>query len=358
MFNHVLSSIGLPPRPLSDVDLTSAELANLDPMPEAGLFQHFPSCEDIGFVKDPNVASKKIYIGGESQALAHFEKRFSVELKAFLENSFLPNRRNPDLLCPPKSLSPDLRFGTLSVRKFYWGVMDAYKESQEGTNKPFNPQIVIQLLWREFFYTMSVNNPYYDEMERNEICINIPWYPLDGNDHFQAYCQGRTGYPLIDGAVRQLVTEGWIHHIMRNALACFLTRGDLWINWEDGARFFLETLIDGDWAVNAGNWMWISSSAFEDVLNCSHCIDPGTFGRRADPWGDYVRKYVPELKDYPVEYIYEPWTAPLDVQEKAGCVIGKDYPHRIVIHEEVCVKNANMMNEVKNKLIKELHQVC
>ena len=68
----------------------------------------------------------------------------------------------------------------------------------------------------------------------------------------------------------------------------------------------------------------ISSSAFEDVLSCTTCIDPGTFGRRADPWGDYVRAYIPELKDYPVEYIYEPWTAPKDVQEKSGCIIGRE----------------------------------
>ena len=138
-----------------------------------------------------------------------------------MENSFLPNRRNPELLCPPKSLSPDLKFGSLSIRKFYWGeekqkhslqtsqsflhvalfnisgVMDAFKKSQEGTSKPHNPQIVIQLLWREFFYTMSVNNPYYGEMERNEICINIPWYSKDENDHFDKFCQGKTGYPLI-----------------------------------------------------------------------------------------------------------------------------------------------------------------
>ena len=77
------------------------------------------------------------------------------------------------------------------------GVMDAFKKSQEGTSKPHNPQIVIQLLWREFFYTMSVNNPYYGEMERNEICINIPWYSKDENDHFDKFCQGKTGYPLI-----------------------------------------------------------------------------------------------------------------------------------------------------------------
>ena len=98
--------------------------------------------------------TKKVYIGGETHALEHLQKRLNVELTAFVSNSFLPNRRNPELLRPPKSLSPDLRFGSLSIRKFYWGLMDAFKKSQAGTKKPFNPQIVVQLLWREFFYTM------------------------------------------------------------------------------------------------------------------------------------------------------------------------------------------------------------
>ena len=355
MFNHVVSSIGLPPRPSPDVDLSSIDCANLDPFPEAGLFEHFPSCEDVGVTKTH--VTNKMYIGGESHALEHLQKRLNVEFNAFVSNSFLPNRRNPELLRPPKSLSPDLRFGSLSIRKFYWGVMDSYKKSQAGTNKPFNPQITVQLLWREFFYTMSVNNQYFGQMEENDICINIPWYPVAENNHFSAFCKAQTGYPLIDAGVRQMLKEGWIHHIIRNALACFLTRGDLWISWENGLRFFLENLLDADWSVCAGNWMWVSSSAFEDVLNCTTCIDPGTFGRRADPWGDYVRAYIPELKNYPVEYIYEPWTAPLDVQEKAGCVVGKDYPERIVIHEEASLKNAKKMSIIKEQLLKELHQV-
>ena len=99
--------------------------------------------------------------------------------------------------------------------------------------------------------------------------------------------------------------------------------------------------------------MWISSSAFEERLNCSNCIDPATFGRTADPWGDYVRRYVPELAQYPVEYIYEPWLAPLEVQKKAGCLVGKDYPARIVIHEEVSRKNTLKMREIKKKLLEK-----
>ena len=94
---------------------------------------------------------------------------------------------------------------------------------------------------------MSVNNEFYGEMERNEICINIPWYPSNQNDHLEKFLSGRTGYPLIDAGVRQLLQEGWIHHIIRNAVASFLTRGDLWISWEEGLTFFLENLLDADW---------------------------------------------------------------------------------------------------------------
>ena len=145
-----------------------------------------------------------------------------------------------------------------------------------------------QLIWREFFYTMSVNNEFYAEMERNEICINIPWYnifhlqrrlfitkkalinilrySIDGNPEWQAFQDAKTGYPFIDAGIRQMRVEGWIHHVVRNAIASFLTRGDLWISWEEGLHLFFKYLLDADWSVCAGNWMWISSSAFEQVI--------------------------------------------------------------------------------------------
>jgi cryptochrome len=83
--------------------------------------------------------------------------------------------------------------------------------------------------------------------------------------------------------------EGWIHHVARNAVASFLTRGVLWQSWIPGMVHFLEMLLDADWSVNAGNWMWVSSSAFEQLLDCSQCVCPINFGRRLDPWGEYVR---------------------------------------------------------------------
>ncbi|KAK7891999.1 hypothetical protein WMY93_023962 [Mugilogobius chulae] len=116
----------------------------------------------------------------------------------------------------------------------------------------------------------------------------------------------------------QLRQEGWIHHLARHAVACFLTRGDLWISWESGMKVFEELLLDADWSVNAGSWMWLSCSAFFQQF--FHCYCPVGFGRRTDPTGDYIRRYIPILKDYPNRYIYEPWNAPESVQKAANCL--------------------------------------
>lgn len=127
----------------------------------------------------------------------------------------------------------------------------------------------------------------------------------------------------------QLRDEGWIHHLARNAVACFLTRGDLWISWEEGMKVFEELLLDADWSVNAGMWLWMSCSSFFQQF--FHCYCPVRFGRKADPNGNYIRMYVPALKYFPTKYIHEPWNAPEAVQKAAKCIIGKDYPVNIYI---------------------------
>ena len=201
----------------------------------------------------------------------------------------------------PKSLSPDLKFGCISVRRFYWSVMDAWHDVNERDHRG-NHIIVSQLIWREFFYAMSTNNLYYGEMKRNPICINVPWY--DNQDHLNAYLTGCTGFPFIDAGIRQIKKEGWTHHIVRNALSMFLTRGDLWLSWEHGLKFFLNYMIDADLAVCAGNWMWVSSSAFEKSLNNDFRLDPSKYGRRVDPHGDYIKKYIPELSRWTIHTSY------------------------------------------------------
>lgn len=196
-------------------------------------------------------------------------------------------------------------------------------------------------MWREFYYTASLATPHFDRMEGNSICMQIDWQTNAA--HLKAWTFGRTGYPFIDAIMRQLRQEGWIHHLARHAVACFLTRGDLYISWEEGQRVFEEWLLDADWALNAGNWMWLSASAFFHQF--FRVYSPVAFGKKTDPAGEYIRKYVPELKSYPAKWIYEPWLASLSQQQEMGCVIGADYPTRIVVHEDVQKVNMARMKE-------------
>lgn len=196
-----------------------------------------------------------------------------------------------------------------------------------------------QILWRDFFYTVSAYTPNFTTMKGNPICLQICW---DNNDEYlERWTEGKTGFPWIDAIMRQLQKEGWIHHLARHAVACFLTRGDLWLNWEAGQKVFEKHLLDADYSMNAGNWMWLSASAFYHHYN--KMFHPVQFGKRLDPSGDFIRRYVKELEKFPTKYIYDPWKAPIEVQNKACCIIGKDYPKPIINHYEATVKNLARM---------------
>ncbi|XP_061647129.1 cryptochrome-1-like isoform X2 [Phyllopteryx taeniolatus] len=203
-----------------------------------------------------------------------------------------------------------------------------------------------QLLWREFFYTAATNNPRFDKMEGNPICVRIPW---DKNPEALAkWAEAKTGFPWIDAIMTQLRQEGWIHHLARHAVACFLTRGDLWISWEEGMKVFEELLLDADWSVNAGSWMWLSCSSFFQQF--FHCYCPVGFGRRTDPNGDFIRRYLPVLRAFPAKFIYDPWNAPESVQAAAKCIIGIHYPKPMVHHAEASRLNIERMKQIYQQL--------
>ncbi|XP_068125754.1 uncharacterized protein [Hyperolius riggenbachi] len=129
----------------------------------------------------------------------------------------------------------------------------------------------------------------------------IVWWAVEKGN--VSYPWAQTGFPWIDAIMTQLREEGWIHHLARHAVACFLTRGDLWISWEEGMKVHIpELLLDADYSMNAGNWMWLSASALFHHYTRIFC--PVRFGRRTDSEGNYIRKYLPVLKDFPAKYIY------------------------------------------------------
>lgn len=182
----------------------------------------------------------------------------------------------------------------------------------------------------------------FQQAYNNPICRFVPWhlpsridmktklvtenpdqrYEIDDpekNREFHRWAYGFTGFPWIDAIMRQLRLEGWIHHLARHAVSCFLTRGGCYISWERGSEVFEELLIDHEHACNDGNWMWLACTAF--YTRFMRCYSPTAFGKNWDEKGDFIRHYVPELKDMPAKYIYEPWKAPNDVQKQANVKI-------------------------------------
>ncbi|GFG34256.1 hypothetical protein Cfor_08204 [Coptotermes formosanus] len=300
-----------------------------------------PTLEELGFETDGLLPP--VWKGGESEALARLERH--LERKAWVASFGRPKMTPQSLLASQTGLSPYLRFGCLSTRLFYYQLTDLYKKIKKAC-----PPLSLhgQLLWREFFYCAATKNPNFDKMSGNPICVQIPW---DRNAEALAkWANGQTGFPWIDAIMTQLRQEGWIHHIARHAVACFLTRGDLWLSWEEGMKVFEELLLDADWSVNAGMWMWLSCSSFFQQF--FHCYCPVRFGRKADPNGDYIRKYLPVLKNFPTRYIHEPWNAPEAVQKAAKCIIGKEYSLPMVNHAVASRINIERMKQVYQQLSK------
>uniref|UniRef100_A0A8B9HQE9 Cryptochrome-1 n=1 Tax=Astyanax mexicanus TaxID=7994 RepID=A0A8B9HQE9_ASTMX len=291
---------------------------------------------------DTEGLSSAVWPGGETEALTRLERH--LERKAWVANFERPRMNANSLLASPTGLSPYLRFGCLSCQLFYFKLTDLYRKVKKNSSPPLS--LYGQLLWREFFYTAATNNPRFDKMEGNPICVQMPW---DRNPEALAkWAEGRTGFPWIDAIMTQLRQEGWIHHLARHAVACFLTRGDLWISWEEGMKVFEELLLDADWSVNAGSWMWLSCSSFFQQF--FHCYCPVGFGRRTDPNGDYIRRYLPILRGFPAKYIYDPWNAPESVKKAAKCVIGVHYPKPMVHHAEASRLNIERMKQIYQQL--------
>ncbi|XP_045118530.1 cryptochrome-2-like [Portunus trituberculatus] len=327
----VVSKLGHPPKPVDTLN-DLPESCHVRGEAATDVSYDVPSLKELGV--EESQLEPCLYPGGETEALARL--KIYMERKSWV-CKFEKPKTSPTSLQPSTTvLSPYLKFGCLSPRVMYHQLIQIYKGSAHS--KP-PVSLLGQLLWREFFYTVGAVTPNFDRMEGNTVCRQIPWVRDD--KLMDAWTNARTGYPFIDAIMTQLRKEGWIHHLSRHAVACFLTRGDLWQPWEDGMKVFEELLLDADWFLNAGNWMWLSASAFFNSY--FRVYSPIAFGKNTDKHGDYIRKYLPQLAKYPENYIYEPWKAPLATQRAAGCIIGQDYPRPIVDHSIVMKRNLDRM---------------
>ncbi|KAK9677185.1 hypothetical protein RND81_11G126300 [Saponaria officinalis] len=305
----------------------SPGILSIPPVGNVGSMQisDVPTIEELGY-DDIGQHEFSPFKGGETEALKRLKQ--SLDNKEWVVKFEKPKGDPSSFLKPATTvLSPYLKFGCLSSRYFYQQLQGIYDNAKSHTSPPVS--LLGQLLWRDFFYTAALGTPNFDQMKDNKICKQIPWN--DDSHLLVAWRDGRTGFPWIDAIMIQLQKWGWMHHLARHCVACFLTRGDLFIHWEKGRDVFERLLIDSDWAINNANWLWLSCSSF--FYEYHRIYSPITFGKKYDPNGDFIRHFLPVLKDMPKQYIYEPWTAPMTVQKKANCIIGKDYPSPVVSHD-------------------------
>jgi len=225
-------------------------------------------------------------------------------------------------------LSPYLRWGCLSPLE---------AEEKLGGKGGEGPRVFrSELAWRDFYAAVLDNFPAVTRQEFQERYRGtLNWQEDD--ELLQAWQQGKTGYPLVDAGMRQLLGDGWMHNRVRMVVASFLTK-DLHLDWRAGERWFMECLLDGDVASNNGGWQWVTSVGTDPKPYFQRMFNPMTqqerFDPRFDPAGEYVKRWIPELGDVPDRHLVRPWKMTPDEQEEFSCRIGRDYPEPVVDHAE------------------------
>lgn len=225
-------------------------------------------------------------------------------------------------------MSRYLRTGAVSIRTLYHRIQDEvnFKKDTSGVET-----YISELAWRDFYNMIYYFHPESDDKELVEKYRGIPWN--NDEDLLEKWKKGQTGFPLIDAAMRQLNETGWMHNRLRMAVASFLTK-DLLMDWREGERYFSERLVDYDPASNIGGWQWAASTG-TDPVPYFRVFNPVRQSERFDPHGRFIKEWVPELEDVSKKYIHEPSKMTENEQEKAGCLIGEDYPEPVVDHKKM-----------------------
>ncbi len=244
-------------------------------------------------------------------------------------------------------LSPYLRLGALGIRTALRAALDleAAPEALTPRARDSVERWIGELAWRDFYVQVLYHFPHvlrgafkreYDALEwENDPALLAAWQ------------EGRTGYPIVDAAMRQLRQEGWMHNRARMIVASFLTK-DLLVDWRYGERHFMRLLLDGDPAANNGGWQW-AAGAGTDAQPYFRIFNPVSQGQKFDPDGAYVRRYVPELAAVPSKYIHTPHLLPLAEQIRAGVRLGRDYPMPVVDHQTRRAMALDVYGKVKGK---------
>ena len=295
------------------VERHAASLAAVPPGAGPGV----PTLTALGFVAT-NLDQLKVH--GSSASAEALLDDFLGRIDAY------DTARDYPAIKGPSYLSVHLRFGTISIRRLAREAVA--RRSSSGAETWLS-----ELIWRDFYHQLLHHQPHVVAASCKPEYDRIRFeHGRHADQAFAAWCEGRTGYPLVDAAMAQINRTGWMHNRLRMVTASFLVK-DLGIDWRRGEAWFAEHLIDYDLAANNGGWQWAASTG-SDAQPWFRIFNPLTQSRTFDPQGRFIRRYLPQLGALGDDLIHAPWQAgPIDL-EAAGIVLGRDYPLPIVDHAE------------------------
>lgn len=270
-------------------------------------------------------AGPHMFAPGEKSARAQLARFINAQEKGIAHYAELRNRLDQD---STSGISPYLRFGLLSIRQCVQAALRVMENAPDKDSRDSAEIWLNELIWREFYFSIMYHFPKVMEHSFREDLRAISW--RNDADDFSAWCDGRTGYPIVDASMRQLLNTGWMHNRGRMIVASFLVK-DLVIDWRWGERFFMQQLLDGDPASNNGGWQWTAGTG-TDAAPYFRIFNPILQGKKFDPQGVFIRRWIPELSEVPERYIHTPWEMAESLQKQFDCIIGKDYPFPIVEH--------------------------
>jgi deoxyribodipyrimidine photo-lyase len=296
-----------------------------------------PSLAAMGFAPG-NLHEMKIPLG-ECGARELFEA-FKPRIGQYRQARDYPGIKGPSYL------SVHLRFGTISVREL---VRYALKQRSLGPQHSEGADTWLsELIWRDFYMQILHHHPHVVSRSFRPEYDRIQWHEGHEADcWFTAWCQGQTGYPIVDAGMRQLNATGYMHNRLRMVVASFLTK-DLGIHWRRGEDYFACKLNDFDLSANNGGWQWAASTGC-DAQPYFRIFNPVSQSERFDEKGSFIRRYVPEIARLPDTFIHAPWTAPPLVLQEAGIVMGATYPHPIVDHNQARQKTLMRFSVLRHR---------